>query len=189
MRNPPALFWLSLAGALGLWAWSRTEEGEDMVRRTSDKVGAGVTAAGQAVGQIVDWGTSRGLRNNNPGNIDRKSGVTWRGMSPDQSADSRFVVFTAPEWGIRAMARVLKTYAGRGIDTIEEVIRTWAPPIENDTGAYVAAVSRSVGLPPNARIGPEHMPALLAAIIKHENGSQPYSMDMIRRGIELEQSA
>lgn len=189
MRNNLPIALLALAGALGLWWWSRTEEGEDMIRRASDAAGEGITQAGEAVQRVIDMTLPRGLRNNNPGNIDRKAGTTWRGMSADQSADGRFVVFDAPEWGIRAIARVLRSYQGRGLRTIQQIISTWAPPTENDTAAYVAQVSRATGYAANLPITDAQLPGIIEAIIRHENGQQPYPAELIARGIELERSA
>lgn len=147
---------------------------------TTDVIETGWNMAASAI---------RGIRNNNPGNIDRQKGVNWQGMAADQSADPRFVVFSAPEWGIRAMARILRTYQGRGDVTIAQIISKWAPPSENNTNAYIGAVSSEVGIPPNVPVGPAQMPALIAAIIRHENGQQPYPPEVIAKGIELERTA
>ena len=53
--------------------------------------------------RIADAELPRGIRNHNPGNIDK--GADWEGLADDQSSDSRFCVFKDPVWGIRAMAR------------------------------------------------------------------------------------
>lgn len=157
-----------------------------MSRKTTS---SGLTVAEEIIEGVANTiGGARGLRNNNPGNIERTATV-WRGMSADQSGDSRFIVFSSPEWGIRAMARVLRNYINRGQDTVREIINTWAPPSENDTGAYVRAVAASIGVDPDARVSDAQMPGLIAAIIKHENGSQPYPQELIARGIELERTA
>jgi hypothetical protein len=142
----------------------------------------------QGVQFVADMTQPRGIRNNNPGNIDRRPGVNWQGMAPDQSADPRFIVFSAPEWGIRAIARVLRSYQQRGAVTIAQIISTWAPPGENDTTAYIASVSNEVGIPPNAPVSAANIPALIAAIVRHENGVQPYPPEVIAKGIELERS-
>ncbi len=129
---------------------------------------------------------SRGLRNNNPGNI-RHGTSQWRGMSSDQSNDSEFVQFDAPEYGIRALARLLRNYQSRhGLYTVRQIITRYAPPAENITGAYVDHVARVVGVNPDARIDVnEKMVPLVNAIIKHENGINPYSADVISTGIGL----
>ena len=136
---------------------------------------------------------TRGERNNNPGNIDRNA-TTWKGMSPDQSGDSRFVVFLAPVWGIRALAKVLLTYSRvypqdtpQDIDTVREIINRWAPPVENDTGAYVKAVASNVGVGPDEQIDVTDefvMKCIVIAIIKHENGRCIYGEDVIEDGVQ-----
>lgn len=128
----------------------------------------------------------RGIRNHNPGNIDR-TGEKWQGMAADQSGDKRFVVFTAPEWGIRALAKVLRNYGKKyNIRTVQGVISRWAPANENDTAAYVAQVARAIGVKPGDSINleaPSVLLPLVTAIIRHENGQQPYAEAVIREGI------
>lgn len=137
---------------------------------------------------------TRGIRNHNPGNIDRQPGVRWQGMAEDQSGDSRFIVFIAPQWGIRALARVLITYMtarkardGSKIDTIREVIDRWAPPNENNTGAYARHVAELTGIGIDDPIRPDYstLRRLVPAIITHENGVQPYSAAQIDDGLAL----
>lgn len=171
--NP--LLVIGLFAAIGVFIMSRTKTGQDAVQAAID-VGARVFSG------------PRGIRNNNPGNIERR-GVAWKGMSADQSSDNRFIVFSAPEYGIRAMARVLKNYLGQGYNTVQEIINRWAPPIENDTGSYVQMVAGRLGIDPRAPVDSVHIPALIAAIIQHENGQQPYSPEVIAHGVQLEQTA
>lgn len=129
---------------------------------------------------------TRGIRNFNPGNIRRVPSVKWEGESPDQSTDSAFVVFSSPEYGIRAIARILRSYAKRGLNTIDEVINRWAPPTENNAEAYVAAVCNECGVGPDDVISLEAMmPAVIKAIIRHENGGVPYTPQQIYAGISL----
>ena len=133
---------------------------------------------------------ARGIRNHNPGNIEK--GIRWKGIDATKTdAESRFIVFTAPEWGIRAMVRLLKNYERLyGLNTVRGLINRWAPPIENLTSAYVSAVARRLNVDPDATINiVSVMPSLVEAIIKHENGSQPYPATTIQRGIELERTA
>lgn len=131
--------------------------------------------------------TARGLRNHNPGNIER--GAPWQGLAADQSGDDRFAVFKAPEWGIRAIARILITYRDKyGLDTVRGIVNRWAPPVENDTDSYVRSVAGRLYVGPDDRINIEHFETarvLVEAIIKHENGSQPYSDATIRKGLVL----
>lgn len=132
----------------------------------------------------------RGLRNNNPGNIVRTQDK-WRGASRDQSADSRFVVFDSPVWGLRALARVLRGYVAGGHNSIAKIISRWAPVNENNTAAYVQAVSRSMGVGAAAPLALDDatMARLMAAIVQHENGRQPFDSATFQKAIELERSA
>jgi len=129
--------------------------------------------------------TPRGIRNNNPGNI-RKSPEKWRGEIEGQ--DSAFETFDTPENGIRAIAKILLSYQNkRGLRTIAQLIGRWAPPVENDTDSYaehVAAkalctVDEDVDLRDQAM-----MTSIVASIIQHENGVQPYSAAVIRDGVQ-----
>lgn len=130
----------------------------------------------------------RGIRNNNPGNIER-TGTRWRGMAEDQSADPRFIVFESPLWGLRAIARVLRTYRRRGIDTVRSIIARWAPPHENPTEAYIAAVAARLGKPADAPVTDADMIPLMEAIVQHENGVQPYDRALFAQAAELERQA
>lgn len=124
----------------------------------------------------TDKNLPRGIRNNNPGNIDRGADK-WQGLAPDQSSDPRFCVFTDPTWGIRALARVLISYQDKyGINTVTKIIQRWAPSVENDTQAYIRSVAAQVGVKPDDKINVhtyEHLEPIVQAIIRHENGAGP----------------
>lgn len=127
--------------------------------------------------------TPRGVRNNNPGNI-IKSKIPWRGKLV--GTDPRFEVFDTPENGIAALAGLLLKYKAQGINTIVGAMTKWAPPIENDTGAYVKAVAEAVGYSADTLVDfsdPSVLRAMTVAIIKHENGVQPYSDAQLTEGL------
>lgn len=122
----------------------------------------------------------RGLRNNNPLNI-RRTATQWLELAPTQT-DPEFCQFQTLEYGWRAAFRLLSNtyYAKYGLDTIRKIIGRWAPPIENNTAAYVAAVSQITGIPPDDPLGsPKDHPArwlmLGAGMALHENG--PHTID------------
>ena len=129
----------------------------------------------------------RGIRNHNPGNIER--GAPWQGLAADQSSDPRFAVFSDHKWGIRAIARVLITYQDKhGIRTVRGILDRWAPSTENDTIAYIRHVAARLGVKPSTTIDVYDyatMRPLVEAIIKHENGMQPYSPAEIDEGLRL----
>jgi hypothetical protein len=129
--------------------------------------------------------TPRGIRNNNPGNIELGSDK-WRGLSAQQT-DGRFAQFDSPEHGIRAMAKVLGSYQTKhGLSTPRQIIGRWAPAGENDVDSYVASVANSSGLDPDAPIEMSRDGAsLISAMIQHENGQQPFSREQVLRGIQM----
>lgn len=146
---------------------------------------AGLAFAVLAFVGVKTMSGSRGIRNNNPGNV-RLSATTWAGQVPAaEQTDPEFVQFTDPVYGIRAMARIMKNYFARGVTTLAQVAATWAPPSENDTQAYIQSLVAQTGYDPNARLSPADLPAIIPAFIRHENGSQPYTAAQISKGISL----
>ncbi|HCP76806.1 MAG TPA: hypothetical protein DIU11_03480, partial [Pusillimonas sp.] len=125
----------------------------------------------------------RGVRNNNPGNIEK--GVGFQGEIDGN--DSRFATFDSPESGIRALAVNLLTYQEKhGLNDVRSIINRWAPSNENNTNAYVQTVADAVGVSPDQEINlrdPNTMERLTTAIIEHENGMQPYELPRIQTGI------
>lgn len=123
---------------------------------------------------------SRGLRNNNPGNI-RLDGVHWKGEK-EPSTDGAFKQFTSMAWGYRAMFQTLNTYSNKhGLDTIRKMISRWAPPTENDTEAYIKAISDRSGTPPDSRITTTNrdvMVPIVAAMSAVENGEAAKMADV-----------
>lgn len=126
----------------------------------------------------------RGVRLFNPGNI-RRGTISWQGMDPTQ-ADAQFITFMSPQWGIRAMVKILRNYQNQGLTTIRQIISRWAPYSENNTDAYISAVCAECGVSADTQIDfDDVMPLLLKAIIWQENGCQPYSDEVIRAAIAL----
>jgi len=130
--------------------------------------------------------TSRGIRNNNPGNI--RHGDAWQGLA-EQQTDSSFCVFRSPEYGIRALAKVLLNYEKKyGLNTVRKIISRYAPENENDTGAYIKSVAGQLGVDADEPITVRDKATLLVlakAIIRHENGEQPYGNEILIKGLEM----
>lgn len=129
--------------------------------------------AADAVGAIVNALTPRGIRDNNPGNIEWIADASrrWRGMV---NKDGRYGVFDTAANGVRAIGGELRANFRRGENTIRAIINEWAPPVENDTSSYMLAVARALGVDVDLPLSASRIPELAAAIIHHENGVQPY---------------
>lgn len=127
----------------------------------------------------------RGIRRNNPGNIEW--GDPWQGLArrEDYPAD-RFAAFVNAVYGIRALARTLITYYdkrkandGSKIDSLQEIVERWAPAGDNnDVGAYARQLAKLLpGVGPTDEVLNLHDPVQLRAIVEgiilHENGRGP----------------
>lgn len=124
----------------------------------------------------------RGLRVNNPGNI-VQSGHVWQGkVTP--SADSRFEQFDTPENGLLALCQQL--LFNRDLHaclTITDQVSRWAPPTENNTAAYIAAVVKFMGVTAKAELqlqNPSTLALMAMAITVQEQGVQPFSVQQLR---------
>lgn len=107
----------------------------------------------------------------------------------ERQGDVEFFTFTSAIYGIRALARTLITYQDKhGLHTIRQIISRWAPPVENNTNAYVRSVSADAGLDEDQSLDLhrfDHLFPLTKAIIHHENGQQPYTDAQITKALVL----
>lgn len=138
-------------------------------------------------GGVIVYKQTRGLRNNNPGNI-RLTGDKWQGLRAIQN-DLEFFQFTDAKYGIRAIAKLLMNYQEKyNLVTVYKIISRYAPPVENDTMSYVEHVASVVGVSSHQTIDVrdlDTMTKMVNTIIKHENGINPYSEETINKGIAL----
>ncbi len=140
--------------------------------QTGNNIGMGPGPYGQPGNNAL------GLRNNNPGNLRAAPNATGK--------NGGFSTFSSPQDGLAALSRQLQLYGDRGNNTLNGIIHTYAPRSENKTQSYIDAVSKQTGFNPSDRINlhsPEVLEKLIPAIIKHENGVQPYTRDEISKGI------
>ena len=117
-------------------------------------------------------GYPRGIRNNNPGNIEMTR-TLWRGEMPHfQNTDGRFKQFYNYVYGVRAALLNVKAYLKKGYKTPRQIINRWAPPGENNTENYIRFVTNYIGIPENSPVPYEKqiMQKLIEAIIIKENG-------------------
>lgn len=130
--------------------------------------------------------STRGIRNNNPGNI--KHGDKWQGLAEKQT-DPEFCTFKDARWGIRAIARLLITYQDKhDINTIHGIISRWAPSSTDNTGSYISHVTQRTGIREDEPLDVhdyDDIEPLVKAIIHHENGQQPYDDAVINDGLKL----
>lgn len=132
----------------------------------------------------------RGIRNNNPLNI--RKGNNWKGERPVQM-DKAFEEFTSMTYGIRAGFIIIRKYMSgyngltEKFNTIEKIIRRWAPPTENATQKYIDQVAKESGISPRLKLSfsdKKSMCAIVSAMIHVECG-QRVDMALIESGYDL----
>lgn len=116
----------------------------------------------------------RGIRNNNPGNIE--DGSFARSLPGYAGSDGRFARYETPEAGQGAMDRLLESYGKRGFNTPASIINRWAPPTDkNPTDTYSRYVAEGVGGDPTAQLDmsdPNVRRIVAERITQFENGQR-----------------
>jgi len=177
MSENARIYWLLglFAGAVGLYVWSQTRSGSDFLSGASVSNGDSTSSGGlfqdltqlpQSVVSTVD----RGFRNNNPGNIKPTSDTEFTGQTGRDS--DGFGIFSSMEYGIRAIAVIIRNYYRLyGLNTVEGIITRWSA---TDQAAYVQNVSDTLGVDPYEVVDPTDpntMSGIVQGIITQENGA------------------
>ncbi|WP_415721586.1 virion protein [Photobacterium ganghwense] len=126
----------------------------------------------------------RGIRNNNPLNIEYSTRNNWRGQI---GSDGRFSIFENDKWGFRAAARILRSYQKRGINTIHGIVYTFAPSHENNSNHYANMVAKWTGYGKNDRLdmNDDHTATeIIKAMARMEVGKK-YSYHEVMEGVAL----
>lgn len=114
-----------------------------------DSQPANVNAAGRTIAD----------RFNNPTNLRWAEGY---GTHNTKSGD--FAVFPTLDEGVLAAAKQLQIYGTRGVNTVSDIAKKWAPSNENDTAEYIRHVVRTTRFGENEKLDLNN-PAVLAKLI------------------------
>lgn len=165
-----AFLTIGLVAAIGALVWYETSQGasDDLSDvADSDGSGGGVISAIQNLGVDTVGALSRGIRDNNPGNIEGNGG--FNGQTGVDSAN--YATFDSMQDGIRAIAVIIKNYSALyGLNTVRAIITRWSA---TDQAAYVANVAAALGVDPDDSIDvsdPTTLSGIVNAIIVQENG-------------------
>jgi len=123
---------------------------------------------------LNDATKSRGIRNNNPGNLIYTNDA-WIGKIPyaqNKDTGKHFEQFKEMKYGVRAMMKDLIGDINKGKNTALSLISEYAPSFENNTGAYIKTVTGMIGIGLNDVIdlSEETIIGLCKAMVFVENG-------------------
>lgn len=128
----------------------------------------------------------RGIRNNNPGNLNY---AKQSGAIKESGPNGRFAVFNSMTEGVSALYKQIQLYFQRGTDTISEIVNKYAPASDNNNVmAYINSLVKATGKGAHESLASSDMSTifnLLKGIISHENGKGYVSDDEIMRGIQV----
>ncbi|MGC0863487.1 hypothetical protein [Pantoea agglomerans] len=155
-----------------------------------------ISKTGDADNKYDAYGTKpekaepRGIRNNNPGNLNfaGQAGATKEG-----GENGRFAVFESMRDGISALYRQIQLYFSRGVNTIESVVNKYAPADDNNNvQAYIKQLVGATGKQADEKLSGEDTETvfkLIRGIINHENGKGYVSDQDILSGIQVGSTA
>ncbi|MDK9964246.1 hypothetical protein P0243_21435 [Enterobacter cloacae] len=128
----------------------------------------------------------RGIRNNNPGNLNY---VGQAGATLESGEGGRFAVFESMQHGVAALYKQLQLYFKRGINTLSSIVKTYAPASDNNNvDAYISALTKATGKGANEVLDSGDtatIARLMKGIVDHENGKGYISSSDIMGGIQL----
>ena len=115
----------------------------------------------------------RGLRSNNPLNIDYHASMKWQGLD-DPPSDGRFARFTSLAYGLRAGVINARSYKHKhGIRTLNQYMQRFAPVGKENPTTYREFVAKTTGLSLDAVIDLDDratVQPILRAQVSFENG-------------------
>jgi len=114
---------------------------------------------------------------------------SWNGeLKPTKDPSGRLCMFDTVLNGIRAGAiNLLSYYLQDGCETVSEIVTRYAPPIENDTAAYIQFMAEYVGVDPNEQIvltASDFLNKWVAGQIHYEQGCDACSTADISAGVQ-----
>ena len=141
-----------------VWGWLKG------VRRFFDN--GTIKAVDPTPSNTADKNRTIADRFNNPGNL------RWAdGYSSENTRNGKFAVFPTLDEGVLAATKQLQIYGIKGINTVGDIARKWAPSNENDTAEYIRHVVKTTGFSENQHLNlndPQVVAKLISAMSQKE---------------------
>ncbi|HDL8515363.1 TPA: hypothetical protein PXS13_002441 [Yersinia enterocolitica] len=121
--------------------------------------GGSITPVDPTPADVTAKGRTIADRFNNPGNL------RWAdGYGTHNTKSGKFAVFPTLDEGVLAATKQLQIYGSKGINSVKDIVKKWAPSNENDTDAYIRHVVKSTKFSENEKLNLND-PAVLAKLI------------------------
>lgn len=172
--------------------------GEDGVGAQGKSTADYADVAKNSIGADLNIGganaKTRSFRNNNFGNLNFVGQEGASLEAKNAKGEARFAKFNTPEEGFRALANQLTSYsegtskaAGyKKLNTVEDIIKLYAPQSENDTSNYVDSLSKKLGVKSNQQLDlkdPKVMTQMMRGIATIEGGNPQVTNDFMMNAI------
>ncbi|HEJ7993751.1 TPA: lytic transglycosylase [Serratia liquefaciens] len=157
-----------------------------------DKTGISINLDEEPEQHAQSASAPRGIRNNNPGNLNY---VGQNGATLEKHATPRFARFNSAFEGFAALGKQIKAYyngtskaAGyQKLQSVEDIISRFAPASENNTQGYINKLSKMLGVGRGDSLNihdPQVLATLMNGITQIENGKNPYAPEMVLKAAQ-----
>lgn len=174
------------------------EWGEDGVGTQGKSTADYADVAQNSIGADLNVGGAnakvRSFRNNNFGNLNYVGQEGASLEAKNGKGEARFAKFNTPEEGFRALANQLTSYsegtskaAGyQKLNTVQDIIKLYAPESENNTSQYVDSLSKKLGVRGDQQLDlkdPKVMTQMMRGIATIEGGNPQVTNDFMMNAI------
>lgn len=174
------------------------EWGEDGVGTQGKNAADYADVAQNSIGADLNVGGAnakvRSFRNNNFGNLNYVGQEGASLEAKNSKGEARFAKFNTPEEGFRALANQLTSYsegtskaAGyKKLNTVQDIIKLYAPESENNTSQYVDSLSKKLGVRGDQQLDlkdPKVMTQMMRGIATIEGGNPQVTNDFMMNAI------
>jgi len=174
------------------------EWGEDGVGTQGKSAADYADVAQNSIGADLNVGGAnakvRSFRNNNFGNLNYVGQEGASLEAKNGKGEARFAKFNTPEEGFRALANQLTSYsegtskaAGyKKLNTVQDIIKLYAPESENNTSQYVDSLSKKLGVRGDEQLNlkdPKVMTQMMRGIATIEGGNPQVTNDFMTNAI------
>lgn len=174
------------------------EWGEDGVGTQGKSTADYADVAQNSIGADLNVGGAnakvRSFRNNNFGNLNYVGQEGASLEAKNGKGEARFAKFNTPEEGFRALANQLTSYsegtskaAGyKKLNTVQDIIKLYAPESENNTSQYVDSLSKKLGVRGDQQLDlkdPKVMTQMMRGIATIEGGNPQVTNDFMTNAI------